>query len=671
MKTLLSATLFSLLSAASAAQTTHRVPADFPTIRAAIAAAVDGDRVLVAPGTYYEYVLDFQGKGIELVSEDGADATTLKGLGNLLTFRSGEGADTIVSGFRILDARAEYPWTLGYLQSYYAAPAAKSGGGAYIVGSSPQIRDCVFEGCAAATGESPPSGYSAYYTIADAGNGGAIYIEGGSPIIERVEFRNNRAGEGKHGSWGWAGAGGVVGHFNGDFIWVPESDSENGDHGESGRAGGAGGAIYVDGGSPSILNCTFESNRAGHAGRGGNGGNGGNANLLITTGKNGGHGANGGRGGDGGAIAVAAGNPLISNCRFDGNEAGDGGRGGHGGWGGDGFYFLFGYTKPGGNGGNAGDGGRGGRGGAIHVDAGASADVLGCTLVRGSAGEAGKKGDAGAAGLGDPSGTGGGAADDGTPGTGGGIYGNADVSNTILWANGNEGLGGAPTLSFSCVEGGYSGTGVLATNPAFVSLSGGDLRLQETSPCIDAGDGDAVPAESTQDLDGRPRVFDNLIVADTGVGDPVDMGAYEQSRGFVLPYGCGTNPAGSLVHLDGLPELGGSVTLGVDNPLGSHALGSAAYLKLSLVNDAFSCGISLAGFGMDGGAGALEIDLGTSFSSIGPAIWLGPGNPAPISVAFPDKPKLVGVSFVAQGLMLDFLQGRVGLSESRELVVGP
>jgi len=70
----------------------------------------------------------------------------------------------------------------------------------------------------------------------------------------------------------------------------------------------------------------------------------------------------------------------------------------------------------------------------------------------------------------------------------------------------------------------------------------GDLRLQHGSPCIDAGDNAAVPADISDldgdgdvtepipfDLAGMARFFDDLLTPDTGLGTPpiVDMGAYE------------------------------------------------------------------------------------------------------------------------------------------------
>ena len=73
-----------------------------------------------------------------------------------------------------------------------------------------------------------------------------------------------------------------------------------------------------------------------------------------------------------------------------------------------------------------------------------------------------------------------------------------------------------------------------------------DLHVQAGSPCVDAGDNTAVPADTDDldldddrleripfDLDGRPRFVDHPATADTGWADApaypkiVDLGAYE------------------------------------------------------------------------------------------------------------------------------------------------
>lgn len=59
------------------AATTIHVPADQPTIAAALAVAVNGDTVEVAPGTYLES-LNFDGKDVRLVSTSGPSVTTIR-----------------------------------------------------------------------------------------------------------------------------------------------------------------------------------------------------------------------------------------------------------------------------------------------------------------------------------------------------------------------------------------------------------------------------------------------------------------------------------------------------------------------------------------------------------------------------------------------------------------
>ena len=125
--------------------------------------------------------------------------------------------------------------------------------------------------------------------------------------------------------------------------------------------------------------------------------------------------------------------------------------------------------------------------------------------------------------------------------------------NSILWGNQNaqgsdEGAqlaatGGTWTVHHNCVQGwtgSIAGTGNIGTDPRFEA---GDVlgHLQPTSPCIDAGDTTALPADLNDldgdgntteplpvDLDGEPRAKDDPFIHDTGVGSPVvDMGCYE------------------------------------------------------------------------------------------------------------------------------------------------
>jgi hypothetical protein len=101
----LSALLVALASAAQA-QTTIRVPVDYPTIQSAIDAAANGDIVLVTPGTYVENI-NFLGKTITVTSEGGAELTRIDGgrNGSVVTFASGEGRASVISGFTLTNGQ--------------------------------------------------------------------------------------------------------------------------------------------------------------------------------------------------------------------------------------------------------------------------------------------------------------------------------------------------------------------------------------------------------------------------------------------------------------------------------------------------------------------------------------------------------------------------------------
>ena len=116
---------------------------------------------------------------------------------------------------------------------------------------------------------------------------------------------------------------------------------------------------------------------------------------------------------------------------------------------------------------------------------------------------------------------------------------------------------GTLDVNYCCVQGwtgDWPGEGNCNWDPLFVDADGADnlpgteddnLQLSPRSPCIDAGDNTAVPADTTDldaddntteptpwDFDGNPRFIDALHADDTGRGIPpiVDMGAFEFSQ---------------------------------------------------------------------------------------------------------------------------------------------
>ncbi|MFH2001898.1 MAG: right-handed parallel beta-helix repeat-containing protein, partial [Planctomycetota bacterium] len=125
------------------ADTIH-VPGDQPTIQTGIDAAVNGDIVLVAPGSYLENV-NFNGKVIILKSSGGSEVTTIDGgysadpdFGSTVTFNHAETSDTILDGFTIFNGT-------GTLHQYTSSQEFLCGGGIFCDIASPTVKSCVFD----------------------------------------------------------------------------------------------------------------------------------------------------------------------------------------------------------------------------------------------------------------------------------------------------------------------------------------------------------------------------------------------------------------------------------------------------------------------------------------------------------------------------------------------
>ena len=98
------------------------------------------------------------------------------------------------------------------------------------------------------------------------------------------------------------------------------------------------------------------------------------------------------------------------------------------------------------------------------------------------------------------------------------------VTNCIIWgnesANGNQIFlsdSGEATVSYSCVQDGWTGLNNISLDPQFVSIEENDFHITKGSPCIDAGD-ELASSKGVTDLDGNLRI----------VGAGIDMGCYEE-----------------------------------------------------------------------------------------------------------------------------------------------
>lgn len=106
-----------------------------------------------------------------------------------------------------------------------------------------------------------------------------------------------------------------------------------------------------------------------------------------------------------------------------------------------------------------------------------------------------------------------------------------EIHNSIFWNNeGQTGIG-TPILtdgvvSYSNVQGGFTGTGNITVDPLFVNpqppsaapTTAGDYRLQKCSPAVNSGSNGLVPPGITLDLDSSRRIAYGTV----------DMGSYEK-----------------------------------------------------------------------------------------------------------------------------------------------
>ncbi|RKY17401.1 MAG: hypothetical protein DRP63_03755, partial [Planctomycetota bacterium] len=375
--------------------------------------------------------------------------------------------------------------------------ADDEGGVIWCYDSSPSITDCTFSGNTAdhggavwCTSNSSPTLTNCTFSNNSAGRGGALRCGSSSPTLTNCTFSGNKS---------WNHPGGAILCSGGSLTLTNCTFSDN-------SGGDQGGAIYCSKSSLTIVNCTFSGNSAGQYG---------------------------------GAIYCSSCNPTITDCIFNGNSSVAGG----------GAICCTSSSPTITNCifiSNRGTGGSGG--GAIRCENSSSPTVTNCTFIGNSATVGGAIGcfSSGSSVVTNCTFSGNSASK-----WGGALYCAKDsgsvLNNSILWGNsagsdGNEvfmcGSSSSCTLNYCCVDDtGYGGqTGKIVENncihsdPQFVDANGADnivgtsdddLHLQDTSPCVDAGDNSLVPSGVDKDLDGKQRIVD-------GDGDgtaTVDIGA--------------------------------------------------------------------------------------------------------------------------------------------------
>ena len=210
-----------VLAARLSAGTIH-VPADQPTIQAAINVAANGDIVLVAPGTYQENI-DFSGKAIKVTSSNGPAVTIIDGgkVAPVATFISGESQLSVLSRFTIQNGTATFS------SSY-------DGGGIYISNSSPTISGNIIQNNTACNG------------------GGGVAVEFSSAVLRGNVIRNNS----QAGCSGGTGGGGINVGGAGSVQLIGNTIENN-----SWGSGGGGISLFAAG-TPTLMNNIIRGNSA-------------------------------------------------------------------------------------------------------------------------------------------------------------------------------------------------------------------------------------------------------------------------------------------------------------------------------------------------------------------------------------------------------------------------
>ncbi|MGD9116922.1 MAG: right-handed parallel beta-helix repeat-containing protein [Dehalococcoidia bacterium] len=455
--------------------------------------------VHVAAGSYTENItlvdgVDVLGAGDDTTTIDGnasgavviansiSASTTLDGF----TVTNGSGynssGNTYGGGMHITNCSS----SLTVSNCTFYDNTADEGGGIYNhSNSSPTLDTCTFDGNAALLGGAMTNTENSNPALTDctfidnaADWGGGMSNSASSPELTGCDFISNTAS---------STGGGMI---NGTSSAVLTGCTFI-----SNSAGTDGGGIYNEAASPTLTSCEFTGNTADI-----NGGaihNNLNASPTITgcdfT-------SNDALWNGGGIYNYDSSSPAVTGCSFSGNSAGEMGGG----------VASFTSSAPTLTNCIFLDNEATNYGGGVG-SSGAPATVVNCTLYENVAI------------------------------WGGGIFSmdsDSVVENCIVVANiaitGGGGIyvsGGSPTIDYNNVwgntpdnySGGTGGTHDISTDPLFIDTDNYNFSLRGNSPCIDAGDNDAVPAGITTDIMGNPRFLD-------GNGDgtaTVDMGITE------------------------------------------------------------------------------------------------------------------------------------------------
>jgi parallel beta-helix repeat protein/predicted outer membrane repeat protein len=496
-------TIVAVLVPCTASATIRNVPADYPTIQAAVNTCNAGDEIVIAPGTYTgpgnTNVSCFANKSLSIRSQSPSDANVVRA-----TIIDCQGTERT----RALDLSGGGTLSIDGLTIIYGSQAI-------VCRMCPSAGTLTVKNCIISQSSNRAIFASTDNTIISgctfSGMSDGFSIDTSGPTTIRDCIFTDNMGEGSILASGTTTISRcrVVGGGNGGLISAKGNLTVT----DTSISHSSNGGIYATGGNVSVKNCEFVNNYRGYGGGAvfSEGYSTGSAKPYTTTIEScvftNNHAVL-----NGGAVNVG-GIAMITGSTFSGNMADIGGGG---------LYIRRGnvsvtqcsFT----------DNSARVDGGAVSAVAGVEAvgNIRTCLFLRNSAASSG-----GAICIDSLTMAGCTLSENVAASCGGvrSVPGTRNISSSILWGNNPDSLNGPIEggVSYSCIAGGATGAGNIFTDPLFDTMR--PYHVRGSSPCLNSGDPCYVAVAGETDMEGHPRVLQGRV----------DMGCYE-NRPYPVAY---------------------------------------------------------------------------------------------------------------------------------------